>query len=460
MTIRNLITAALLASTLPMTAVADESEPFIYRTKTTGVIERSEAAPTNPDPDQNNPSPTATPDIADQSRTVLGKGGQQITAWNPVAPEGWAASVVSADTKSAFKGNEVTFSSNYDLSIYGLTLDTKSGMISGTPTAEGFVIPDFKLTATTDGGSDTTAAFWLGVEPEADMSLSPSQPTSYYFVEGENVITDPIIVYNAVGAVTFTRPDPVAASNWNSNTGVASLGIVNTGSSTVTTNYTTTATDEFARELVIPFSISKYNFKIATTSATDIMVRALDTKDWKTVSATGQVGTVTFSSNDLPPGMRLEFLNSRWRVMGTYVGSLADLGREYSSTITATDTGTGKTVHSQMVFKVVTPLMMNLYLNGNGYVPDTIKRGGTSNVSGTIYSGGNYGVPKAYEPKVTVASGTIPAGLTPTVNASGSLYTLTGTVTASAGTYTYTLKLSDNEGYSTTTPQLTTKITN
>jgi hypothetical protein len=187
---------------------------------------------------------TAVPAISNVTgnKLILGTQGSQITDWTPAAVE-------KGTTKKWVYGE---FTTNYDLAQYGLTLNKNTGTISGTPTAP-FIIRDFVITVTSATGSAKTAAFWIGAAPAVAMKVATTQKTSYLFRLNKAFTTEPIVVDNTIGTLTFSKPS--AATTWNTTTGVWS-GVA-TGQSPSWVNspatLTTVITDEFNRTLSFPF---------------------------------------------------------------------------------------------------------------------------------------------------------------------------------------------------------------
>lgn len=147
----------------------------------------------------------ATPQIADQSKTILGTAKLAVN-WTPVAPAGWSKFVVEQGQATKpwdYKGT--AYSASHDLSEYGLAFDQVTGTISGTPT-KGFIIRDFTITVTSQlGDADTTAPFWIGVAPDAPLAVDPAQKTDYVVRLDKDTKTDPIKMKDQLGNMTFTQ---------------------------------------------------------------------------------------------------------------------------------------------------------------------------------------------------------------------------------------------------------------
>lgn len=198
-------------------------------------------------------SPTsAAPDIADQSKTILGTEGVAVVSWAPKAQSGWAAGVVEkGKTSNAWNYAGTVYSSSHDISEYGLIFDQNTGLITGTPTKP-FIIRDFVITVTSQrGDTDRTAPFWIGVAPAAPIQVVATQKSSYISRLGAYFATDPIAIVNPFGAYTYSRATYSGGTSslpMDTNTGVWG-GLVATSSSWANNgrNYSTTITDEFNR---------------------------------------------------------------------------------------------------------------------------------------------------------------------------------------------------------------------
>ncbi|MDX3924744.1 MAG: putative Ig domain-containing protein [Shinella sp.] len=142
------------------------------------------------------PTP-AVPDITNPAKTILGRVDTAITAFVPSVVER------GRTTKWGYRGT--VFTPSVDLTQYGLSFDTKTGRISGTPT-QAFIVRDFTIRVTAaNGETDVTTPFWIGVAPKEALSIISTQRTDYSFRLYTDFRSDDLIVQNYIGDLTFTQ---------------------------------------------------------------------------------------------------------------------------------------------------------------------------------------------------------------------------------------------------------------
>jgi Putative Ig domain. len=153
----------------------------------------------------------ARPIISDLSRMVLGRVGSPIQYIQPI---------VRDDVKNQpWNYGGTVFSTSHDLTQYGLTFDPATGRVSGTPT-ESFVIPDFVFTVTSAAGDeDSTAPFWMGVQPDGNITVAAGQTTVHDLRVGDALELDAPIFENTGGEVTYSAT-PMGRGSFDSETGV------------------------------------------------------------------------------------------------------------------------------------------------------------------------------------------------------------------------------------------------
>lgn len=244
---------------------------------------------------------TAVPDIANPAKTILGTQGTTITPWTP--------SVVEKGTSKKWVYGGTVYSTNYDLSQYGLTFDTATGVVSGKPTKP-FIIRDFKITVTTArGDTDTTIPFWIGVAPSMPLTLDTAKTRTYYEYRNKTIhTTDPIVMVPAsfLGTLTATK---VTATNFalDATTGVFTFDFVN---NTVTLDSvisrTIRITDEFNRTLDIVIQYKALAQLVAGPPSVPVKQFAQDFNYGPTNESSvtsGKYGTITYDVTGLPDGM-------------------------------------------------------------------------------------------------------------------------------------------------------------
>jgi hypothetical protein len=253
------------------------------------------------------PTPgTATPDIADQGKTILGQSGVAIADWAPKAPIGWTGSVVEKDSGSVWNHEGTVFSANKDLSQYGLNFDTTSGKITGTPTAP-FIVKDFEITVeSAEGVEDSTAPFWIGVAPATPLEVAATQNDVYVFRLGNAFETQPISVTGTIGTLSFAKPAQIA-SGWDTSVGTWSEDGKSQTDEALNhpVSYSTTIKDEFDRTLQWSF-IADFSTKLSINSGE--VTAYYDTEYTEadplaTLTAGGLLGAPTWAASGLPNGL-------------------------------------------------------------------------------------------------------------------------------------------------------------
>ncbi len=253
---------------------------------------------------------TAVPDIANQAKTILGTAGSAIVDWAPKAPNGWSSGVIeSGKPTAAWKYQGTVYSANYDLAQYGLTFDSATGKISGTPKS-GFIIRDFVITVTSArGDSDSTAPFWIGVAPKEALKVSDAQKKDYVIrVTDTTWKTDEIVLENLVGNATFDYGSQTLDKNWrfDTKTGVFSqIGAISaSGKWPVYAN----AIDEFNRKAVWNGSW-EFLPSVTITIPSVYMTPGFDyvaTEPGATANVIGIKGTATYNVTGLPEGLSFD----------------------------------------------------------------------------------------------------------------------------------------------------------
>ena len=280
----------------------------------------------------------AAPDIADPTRTVLGVKGSPIAGFKPTVREKGKSTIWTyAQTK---------FTSNYDLSEYGLQIDEASGAISGTPT-KAFILRDFTITVTSQrGDTDTTKPFWIGVQPDKAMELDPKFKTSYAYRKPGRNYSDPVAVLNYVGNLTFSK---VTASSrpLDANTGQYYTDTYAIAATTVSWTRTVKATDEFGRTFNFDLNFSAYE---DVTLQVDDFTIVPDDEFTITPVATNVIGAPTYSAVGLPSGVSIN--SSTGVITGKMSTSALKEGDSISYTVTIRDGLDGATKSSTAQIKM------------------------------------------------------------------------------------------------------------
>jgi hypothetical protein len=382
------------------------------------------------------------PDIADQTNTVLGEVNKAIVSWSPVAASGWVSAVVEKVTRGIWSGSTLVYSTNYDLTQYGLSFNTSTGNISGTPTRS-FVLSDFTITAAANGSSDTTAPFKISITAPP-LAVAAGQTSSYSVRLNASITTTPIALTGAQGTVTYSAPPNLRVGfTWDSAAGVLSGTWTTSAWGGLTDTYTTTITDGDGRSVTRTFTLKFQNVTaLAVTGTTPDRIFLVDRTytaagvNWS-LGATGVYGTATWSVSGLPNGLTFDLATKK--IIGRPTGT-SDIQGLHKVVFTVTDDFDGTVAAATLNATIEAPFT---YLYANGGSAATITLGAvapTNNIN--VRGDGNV----AYGKVMTwvLASGSLPPGFS--FNASAVGLTFTGTASAK-GTYSSTFKGTDPNGF-------------
>lgn len=349
-------------------------------------------------------SQPSAPDIADVSKTVLGSVGAAISSWMP--------QVVNSNGGGAWDAVGATFHASHDLSQYGLTFNEYTGMISGTPTAP-FILRNFAVTVTgADGSSDTTAPFWIGVAPAGDLAVSESQKFVYVLRHNMAFATDPVVVENSIGDLTFSRPDDIT-SGWNSATGVWALpggGQPEEWLGEAATHIVTIA-DEFGRSVSWSFATQFTESIVAAATDSNAYIGTAYTASNPVAvpTADGVLGIASWSATGLPSGLTVD--GTTGIVTGTIPEATVADGDTFAVVFSVTDSYDGKTASATAT---ITVRNAEFVVANNGGDTQTIKA--LTEQASLSYSARYRASNEAYTPGVTwtLVSGTLPSGVVAT----------------------------------------------
>jgi hypothetical protein len=302
-----------------------------------------------------------------------------------------------------------------------MTLNTTTGVLSGTPSATG--TSNFTITATdTANGSLTgSQAYTLTVNASSSLTISPSSLTAAI---ANSAYSATISASGGSGTYTFAVTSGSLPS-WltlNSTTGVLSGTPTMTGSSA----FTITATDSHTSGLTgsQAYTLTVNAASSLTVSPSSLSAATANTGYSVTISATGGSGTYTFAvtAGSLPSWLTLNSTS------GVLSGTPSTIGT-YTFTVTATDSHNSSLTGSQ-AYTLTVNAASSLTI-----APSTLANANVNTAySATISATGGSGT---YTFAVT--SGSLPSWLTLNSTTGG----LSGTPSAT-GTYTFTIAATDS----------------
>jgi hypothetical protein len=197
-------------------------------------------------------------------RMVFGTVGQASTPFTPT--------VVDSKQGKPWNYAGTVYSLNHALPA-GLSFDTKTGTISGTP-SEPVIIRDLQIKVTAQNGdSSETPPFWFGVAPKDPIVPTAGQKTFYTAYVGSTFESDKPLFDNVIGNLTYAMVESVGRGAFDTMTGVfthPALWPTDVG----TWPITVVVTDEFGRtgtlalkQAVVPLPTSTLRLRVYGSTA-------------------------------------------------------------------------------------------------------------------------------------------------------------------------------------------------
>lgn len=338
---------------------------------------------------------TAEPDIADQTKTTLGVEGTAITSWAPKAASGWAKGVVEKVSRKAWNLSGTVYTANYDLSQYGLVFDPTTGTISGTPTRP-FVISDFKVTVTSQrGDSDSTAPFWIGVQPKGSITLAADQNLAAYVHKGDaTIVSSPLRWLNTVGTLTHVQiSGPAMTINSSDGTLIVPTSNPTSGWPVGSYAYGIQVSDEFGRTATTTVTMTVLEAFKLTTANIEMASGTVITNS-PLFAYANNAGSVTSVVTGLPAYLTLTQPNL---ISGTV--PVSEDGKSYTISVSVKDspnaiplTGTFKfTIKTGYIYFRIADPAPNFYPTGSikqaGGFLNVVFKEGTTDVSSALLPG-------------------------------------------------------------------------
>jgi len=309
----------------------------------------------------------------------------------------------------------------------GMTFDTGTGIISGTPTAAGKFSVTFALTDST--GASISKALQITVNPTLDIA-TPTSGTG----------APPSAIVGQAYSFTFTADGGgTPPYSWSIVAGSLPLGLtLNQFSGVVSGTPTAAGPFSFTIQLQDTSGATVLNtYNIIAGAAASITTTSLPA--WtqgvagykQTLTATGGSGlgfTWSVSAGTMAPGLTLDPATGILSGTPTAAGS-------FQFTVTAQDTGNSSlTVSQQLTLVVNAPLAISTNslpsaVQNTAYQQQIVTSGGTSPLTASI------------------TAGALPAGLA-LITKSGSLF-ISGTPTA-VGSASFTVSVTDSVGAAAT----------
>ena len=312
----------------------------------------------------------------------------------------------------------------------GLSLDSSTGAISGTPTAV-TSSATYTVTASNTGGSDT-ASITIVVNDVTPSSLAYS-PSSFTLTKGTAMTTVTPTVNGGTITSWSVSPSLPAGLSLDSSTGAISgtpTAISSSASYTVTASNTggsDTATVTIVVNDVAPSSLAYSPSSFSLTKGTAMT----------TVTPTVNGGTITSwsVSPSLPAGLSLDAST------GAISGTPTAITSSASYTITASNTGGSDTATVTIVVNDVAP-------SGLSYSPNsfTLTKGTSMTTTTPTVSGGpitSWTVSASLPAGLSLDSTTGAISGTPTAVTTSGTYTITATNTGGSDTATITIVVND-----------------
>ena len=333
----------------------------------------------------------------------------------------------------------------------GLSFDTSTGEISGTPTALSDPT-DYTITATNSFGSDFAV---IEIEVVQQFPVIQYNPTSFTFNVG-TAITDgngnPGITPNVIQGTGLTwtvTPSFPGGINLDSSTGVIS-GTPTVASSQAT--YQVRATNsEGSNPVNLQIQVNDVPPSgITYPQSSYILTKGVELTPAATPTSSGGTVTSWAITPSLPSGLQFD------TVTGVISGTPTVISNSATYTVTATNSGGSST--TTLTFQVNDVAPSSIQYNPNSFT-ETVDAA-MSNLVTPTYSGGaitSWTVTPSLPIGLSLNSNGVISG-TPTVVTPQTVYTITGSNTGGSDSTTVTIQVNDKAPvfyYSVTQIQMT-----
>ena len=315
----------------------------------------------------------------------------------------------------------------------GLSLDTGSGVISGTPTALS-AATDYTVTATNSGGSATVTVSITVNNDVAPSALTYATNPAVYTVDAAITDNEPSSTGGAVVSYSIT-PSLPAGLSLDTGSGVISG---TPGVSSAATDYTVTATNSGGSATVtVSITVNNDVAPSALSYATNPAVYTVGTAITDNVPSSTGGAVVTYSiSPALPAGLSLDTAS------GVISGTPGVSSAATDYTVTATNSGGSATVTvSITVNNDVAPSALSYPTNPAVYTKSlAITNNSPSSTGGAVVS---YSISPALPAGLGLDTGSGVISGTPTALSAEADYTVTATNTGGSATVSLTITVND-----------------
>lgn len=337
--------------------------------------------------------------------------GVAITSFKPITVSGGATPYAYANT---------------GVLPVGLTLNSTTGFVSGTPTT--VASNTFTVTATDAAGQQLSQSTTINVQQAPAITTSLDVPTTSLVINTDAAAFNPVSASGGYGTITFSI-NPALPTGL---TFVSSNGYVYGVASQLKANqaYKVTATDSISQNSNSSFYLEVINppLRANTVIPSVTIVSGSQVAPFIPVTASGGVPPRTFSAT-LPSGLAIVSSN------GAIYGNTSTTQTATSTTITVTDVA-GSTTSNTFDLIINAPAALTITIT----TPLVATYGVPFNRI-PVQAAGGYGA-NSY----SLTTGTLPSGLT-FVSSNGAI---TGTPTALSANSTYEVTVTDSGAQSNT----------
>nr|WP_250808480.1 putative Ig domain-containing protein [Neorhizobium tomejilense] len=254
----------------------------------------------------------------------------------------YAAAVTDNVSGKAWPG-PLTFSLNHDIAAdTGLTFDTATGTISGTPTNP-IIYKDLVITATSERGDKaSTQPLWFGVKPAGDITPELEQQTHFVLRMDTDFSIGPFKFQNTYGTLTYSGTPTATDPNTGILGGKAPLPASwYTGPNGKWTGNFVTVTDEFGRKGTIEYSVTDVYGLTVTPPVSLAFGQGEAARTSAAPAVVNVYGTASFTAQDLPSWLTL---NANGSITGAAPSGTAVGSYPISVTVKDSYDGASKTV--------------------------------------------------------------------------------------------------------------------